>query len=117
MNNTLKRWATESAGTFWLTFGGCGSAVLAAAYPGLGIGFIGAGGIERLTITNTGITATLPLAMGANKITGLAAGTVSAASTEAVNGSQLFGVASNTAAALGGGAAVNPTTGAWTAPS
>jgi aquaporin Z len=31
----------EFIGTFWLVLGGCGSAVLAAAFPGLGIGFVG----------------------------------------------------------------------------
>jgi aquaporin Z len=31
----------ECLGTFWLVFGGCGSAVLAAAFPALGIGFLG----------------------------------------------------------------------------
>jgi aquaporin Z len=31
----------EAIGTFWLVLGGCGSAVLAAAYPDLGIGFVG----------------------------------------------------------------------------
>jgi aquaporin Z len=31
----------EASGTFWLVLGGCGSAVLAAAYPDLGIGFLG----------------------------------------------------------------------------
>jgi aquaporin Z len=31
----------EFIGTFWLVLGGCGSAVLAAAFPGLGIGFLG----------------------------------------------------------------------------
>jgi len=31
----------EAIGTFWLVLGGCGSAVLAAAYPELGIGFLG----------------------------------------------------------------------------
>src|ERR1700690_172013 len=36
-----KRAAAEFFGTFWLVFGGCGSAVLAAAFPGLGIGFGG----------------------------------------------------------------------------
>jgi aquaporin Z len=36
-----KRAAAEFFGTFWLVFGGCGSAVLAAAFPGLGIGFAG----------------------------------------------------------------------------
>lgn len=37
----LKKMAAEFLGTFWLTFGGCGSAVFAAAYPALGIGFAG----------------------------------------------------------------------------
>ena len=36
-----KRAAAEFVGTFWLVFGGCGSAVLAAAFPQLGIGFAG----------------------------------------------------------------------------
>jgi aquaporin Z len=36
-----KRALAEFIGTFWLVFGGCGSAVLAAAFPGLGIGFVG----------------------------------------------------------------------------
>jgi aquaporin Z len=36
-----KRAVAEFFGTFWLVFGGCGSAVLAAAYPQLGIGFVG----------------------------------------------------------------------------
>ena len=36
-----KRLAAEFFGTFWLVMGGCGSAVLAAAFPGLGIGFAG----------------------------------------------------------------------------
>ena len=31
----------EFLGTFWLVLGGCGSAVLAAAFPNLGIGFTG----------------------------------------------------------------------------
>ena len=35
-----KRATAEFLGTFWLTFGGCGSAVIAAAYPQLGIGFL-----------------------------------------------------------------------------
>ena len=30
----------EAFGTFWLVFGGCGSAVLAAGFPELGIGFV-----------------------------------------------------------------------------
>jgi aquaporin Z len=43
----------EMLGTFWLVFGGCGSAVLAAAYPVLGIGFLGvslAFGLTLLTM-------------------------------------------------------------------
>ena len=36
-----KRLSAEFLGTFWLVFGGCGSAVLAAAVPPLGIGFVG----------------------------------------------------------------------------
>ena len=42
MNSLGKKLAAEFLGTFWLTFGGCGSAVLAAAFPNLGIGFAGA---------------------------------------------------------------------------
>lgn len=37
-------------GTFWLVFGGCGAAVLAAAYPGLGIGFAGVALAFGLTV-------------------------------------------------------------------
>ncbi|MDR5665675.1 ESPR-type extended signal peptide-containing protein [Burkholderia cenocepacia] len=53
---------------------------------------------------------------GARKLTGVAAGDVSAASTEAVNGSQLHGVSDSVASAIGGGAAVNPD-GSISAPS
>lgn len=45
--------AAEFVGTFWLVFGGCGSAVLAAAFPDLGIGFVGvslAFGLTLLTM-------------------------------------------------------------------
>jgi aquaporin Z len=48
-------WA-EFLGTFWLVFGGCGSAVLAAAFPQLGIGFAGvalAFGLTLLTMAYT----------------------------------------------------------------
>lgn len=48
-----KRCAAEFFGTFWLVFGGCGSAVLAAAFPNLGIGFLGvalAFGLTLLTM-------------------------------------------------------------------
>ena len=37
----FRKLAAECFGTFWLVFGGCGSAVLAAAFPELGIGFVG----------------------------------------------------------------------------
>jgi aquaporin Z len=37
----MKKYAAEFVGTFWLVLGGCGSAVLAAAFPNLGIGFLG----------------------------------------------------------------------------
>jgi aquaporin Z len=46
----LKRSAAELLGTFWLVFGGCGSAVLAAAFPGLGIGFAGVALAFGLTV-------------------------------------------------------------------
>ncbi|ONT90409.1 ESPR-type extended signal peptide-containing protein [Burkholderia cenocepacia] len=45
---------------------------------------------------------------GARTLKGIAAGDVSATSTEAVNGSQLHGVSDSVASAIGGGAAVNP---------
>ncbi|HEY1494976.1 MAG TPA: aquaporin Z, partial [Candidatus Solibacter sp.] len=45
-----KRAAAEFLGTFWLVFGGCGSAVLAAAYPNLGIGFAGVALAFGLTV-------------------------------------------------------------------
>ncbi|MCO5158849.1 MAG: aquaporin Z [Aquamicrobium sp.] len=45
-----KRLLAEFLGTFWLVFGGCGSAVLAAAYPELGIGFAGVALAFGLTV-------------------------------------------------------------------
>ncbi len=36
-----KKLLAEAFGTFWLVFGGCGSAIFAAAFPQLGIGFTG----------------------------------------------------------------------------
>lgn len=45
-----KRSLAEFIGTFWLVFGGCGSAVLAAAFPGLGIGFAGVALAFGLTV-------------------------------------------------------------------
>ncbi len=40
----------EFVGTFWLVLGGCGSAVLAAAFPGMGIGFVGVSLAFGLTV-------------------------------------------------------------------
>src|SRR3954470_23498184 len=37
----MKKYAAETIGTFWLTFAGCGSAVIAAAFPDVGIGLVG----------------------------------------------------------------------------
>lgn len=45
-----KRLGAEFLGTFWLVLGGCGSAVLAAAFPGLGIGFTGVSLAFGLTV-------------------------------------------------------------------
>src|SRR5580698_2056298 len=45
-----KRAIAECFGTFWLFFGGCGSAVLAAAFPNLGIGYVGVAFAFGLTV-------------------------------------------------------------------
>jgi aquaporin Z len=45
-----KRAFAEFIGTFWLVLGGCGSAVLAAAFPGLGIGYVGVALAFGLTV-------------------------------------------------------------------
>ncbi|WP_017475591.1 aquaporin Z [Pseudomonas sp. PAMC 26793] len=45
-----KKIAAEFLGTFWLTFGGCGSAILAAAFPEIGIGFAGVALAFGLTV-------------------------------------------------------------------
>jgi aquaporin Z len=45
-----KRTLAEFLGTFWLVLGGCGSAVLAAAFPSLGIGFVGVSLAFGLTV-------------------------------------------------------------------
>lgn len=46
----MKKLFAEGFGTFWLVFGGCGSAVLAAAFPELGIGFTGVALAFGLTV-------------------------------------------------------------------
>lgn len=46
----MNRLAAEAIGTFWLVFGGCGSAVLAAAFPQVGIGLLGVSFAFGLTV-------------------------------------------------------------------
>ena len=46
----MKKYGAEFFGTFWLVLGGCGSAVLAAAFPNLGIGFLGVALAFGLTV-------------------------------------------------------------------
>jgi aquaporin Z len=49
-SDTGRRVAAEFFGTFWLVFGGCGAAVLAAGFPGLGIAFLGVSLAFGLTV-------------------------------------------------------------------
>lgn len=46
----MKKYGAEFIGTFWLVLGGCGSAVLAAAFPGIGIGLLGVALAFGLTV-------------------------------------------------------------------
>lgn len=46
----MKKLLAEFFGTFWLVFGGCGSAIFAAGYPELGIGFVGVSLAFGLTV-------------------------------------------------------------------
>ncbi len=46
----MKKYAAEFVGTFWLVLGGCGSAVLAAAFPEVGIGLLGVSFAFGLTV-------------------------------------------------------------------
>src|SRR5512141_75650 len=57
------KFAAELLGTFWLVLGGCGSAVLAAAFPELGIGFVGVSLAFGLTVL-TGAYALGPISGG-----------------------------------------------------
>lgn len=50
MNGMTKRGMAELLGTFWLVLGGCGSAVLAAAFPEVGIGLLGVSLAFGLTV-------------------------------------------------------------------
>lgn len=46
----MKRYMAEFFGTFWLVLGGCGSAVISAAFPGVGIGLLGVSLAFGLTV-------------------------------------------------------------------
>ena len=46
----MKQYGAEFIGTFWLVLGGCGSAVIAAAFPGVGIGLLGVALAFGLTV-------------------------------------------------------------------
>ncbi|MBO4793761.1 MAG: aquaporin, partial [Deltaproteobacteria bacterium] len=46
----MNRYVAECFGTFWLVLGGCGSAVLAAAFPDVGIGLLGVSLAFGLTV-------------------------------------------------------------------
>src|ERR1044071_5786379 len=49
-NSTMHKCAAEAIGTFWLTFAGCGSAVIAAGFPDVGIGLLGVSLAFGLTV-------------------------------------------------------------------
>jgi aquaporin Z len=49
----FQRLAAEFIGTLWLVLGGCGSAVLAAAFPNVGIGLLGVSFAFGLTVLTT----------------------------------------------------------------
>ncbi|WP_437880949.1 aquaporin Z [Pseudomonas sp. LRF_L74] len=62
-HDTSKKLAAEFIGTFWLVLGGCGSAVLAAGFPDVGIGFVGVSLAFGLTVL-TGAYALGPISGG-----------------------------------------------------
>lgn len=63
MHTSVQKWSAEFIGTFWLTLGGCGSAVLAAAFPEIGIGLVGVSLAFGLTVL-TGAYALGPISGG-----------------------------------------------------
>lgn len=63
MHTSVQKWSAEFIGTFWLTLGGCGSAVLAAAFPEIGIGLVGVSLAFGLTVV-TGAYALGPISGG-----------------------------------------------------
>ena len=46
----IRKYVAEAIGTFWLTFAGCGSAVIAAGFPQVGIGLLGVSFAFGLTV-------------------------------------------------------------------
>lgn len=62
-HSNVQKWSAEFLGTFWLTFGGCGSAVLAAGFPEVGIGLLGVSLAFGLTVL-TGAYAFGPISGG-----------------------------------------------------
>ena len=46
----FRKLSAEFIGTFWLVFGGCGAALLAAGFPDVGIGFVGVSFAFGLTV-------------------------------------------------------------------
>ena len=58
--DTSKKLAAEFIGTFWLVLGGCGSAVLAAGIPDVGIGYAGVALAFGLTVTSRAHTSIPP---------------------------------------------------------
>lgn len=63
MHTSIQKWSAEFIGTLWLTLGGCGSAVLAAAFPNVGIGLLGVSLAFGLTVV-TGAYALGPISGG-----------------------------------------------------
>jgi aquaporin Z len=63
MDSNIKKWTAEFLGTFWLTLGGCGSAMLAAGFPEVGIGLLGVSFAFGLTVL-TGAYAFGPISGG-----------------------------------------------------
>ena len=57
-----RRLGAEFIGTFWLTFAGCGSAVIAAAFPQVGIGLLGVSLAFGLTVLTMAYSLRLLLA-------------------------------------------------------
>jgi aquaporin Z len=46
----IRKYVAEAIGTFWLTFGGCGAAIIAAGFPNVGIGLLGVSFAFGLTV-------------------------------------------------------------------